>query len=164
MAQDTGDSKLEKTLRKAIKALLGEGLVASNVSERGGELLELEIVRAKIGAIDENDEDVFEAACCDALTSVLTEAVVKKRIPRGKHRRILRYLLPLRKEFVGTDIHTRRKAAGENMTDGKKTVSAGTIRTYKEYEPAAVIELARALVEMEIAHRRSRLKSTSDAD
>lgn len=165
MAKAESDAKLQKVLRKRLTRLLADGLVASNVYDNGDELLELEIVRSRLRLADDADEDAEATAYAAALTSVMDEAVVKPRIPRGKHRRILRYVLPLMPDYLGTTIKARRTAAGEHLTDGKKVVKAGTIRTYREYEPAALDELARVLAEMEAEHRRngSADAPTSDA-
>jgi hypothetical protein len=143
-----------ETLRKDLAALITGGVVPSNLAEHGGQLLELKIVTSQLEGLDEDaDEDEQEAAYAKAFLQVLEAAVVKKRIPQRKHRRILKYVLPLKKELRGTAIKERRTAAGKNLTDGKKAVTPGTIRTYKEYEPKALDELARVLVEMEAEHR-----------
>jgi hypothetical protein len=142
-----------ETLRKDLAALITGGIVPSNLAEHGGQLLELKIVTSQLEGLDEDaEEDEQEAAYAKAVLNVLEVAVVKKRIPQRKHRRILKYVLPLKKELRGTTIK-ERTAAGKDLTDGKKTVKPGTIRTYKEYEPKALDELARVLVEMEAEHR-----------
>jgi hypothetical protein len=164
MAKLESDPKLEKILRKRLSELLTEGLVASNVADNAGELLELQIVASKLELDADADEEAQEAAYAAALTAVLMEAVVKKRIPRGKHRRILRYVLPLKDEYLGTTIRERRIAAGEHLTDGKKIVAPGTIRTYKEYEPGALDALATVLVKMEAEYHREISRSASHAD
>jgi hypothetical protein len=102
------------------------------------------------------DDDAREVASAVALTEVLEEAVVKPRIPRRKHRVILKYVLPLELDFRGKSIKERRAAAGAHIFDGKK-VKANTVRTYPEYEPNALDELARALTEMEAEYRRETL-------
>jgi hypothetical protein len=99
--------------------LLADGLVPSNVADNGGELLELELVTGRLELDLKADEDKQNAAYAAALIAVLDEAVVKPRIPRGKHRRILRYVLPLMSDYLGTTIKERRTAAGEHLTDGK---------------------------------------------
>lgn len=114
--------------------------------------MELRLVIERLRIDDTADEDEREADYAQALTAALEETVTKARIPRRKHRRILRYVLPLEPNYIGTSIKTRRAAAGENLTDGKK-VKANTIRTYPEYEPNALDELARALTEMEAERR-----------
>jgi hypothetical protein len=78
----------------------------------------------------------------------LKEAVEKRLLFRRYHR-LLRYLLPLQAEYLGKSIKERRIATGMNMT--KKPVKPGTIRTC--YEPRALDELAKVLVEMEAEHR-----------
>jgi hypothetical protein len=135
-------------LRKALAALVTGGLTADSVVERGGELLALDIVASRVEALDEDDEDKRDQAVTDSLTAVLAEAVEKKLLFR-RHRRLLRCVLPLRKELLGKNVEERRTAAGQYMT--KQSVKAGTIRTY--YEPRALDELARVLVEMEAKHR-----------
>ena len=135
----------------------------SNVADNGGVLLELELVAGRLELDLKADEDTQNAAYAVALIAVLDEAVVKPRIPRGKHRRILRYVLPLIPDYLGTTIKERRTAAGEHLTDGKKVVKPGTIRTYKDYEPAALDELARVLVEMETECREGLARPGSDA-
>lgn len=134
-------------------AVLTEGLTPSSVAEHGGALLELQLVTDRLRADDQADEDEKEADYAQALMAVLDEAVVGERIPRRKHRRILKYVLPLKPEYLGKSIKERRTAAGQNLTDSK-TVKASTIRTYSEYEPNALDELARVLTEMEAEYRR----------
>ena len=124
------------------------GLVTDNVAEKGGELLGLEIVAGQVQLPEGADEDERDQAFTEALTAVLKEAVERKLLFR-RHRRLLRYVLPLQAEYLGKSIEERRTAAGMNMT--KKPVKPGTIRTY--YEPRALNELARVLVEMEADHR-----------
>lgn len=145
----TGPSTQE--LRESLTALLTQGLGISGVAEHGGALLELRVVIDRLPA-DMPDEDEREIASAEALTEVLEEAVVKSRIPRRKHRVILRYVLPLERDYRGKTIKERRAAAGEHIFDSKK-VKANTIRTYPEYEPSALDELARALTEMEAKYR-----------
>jgi hypothetical protein len=139
-----------EALRKNLAALVTEGLMPYNIAEKGGELLELQIVTSRLGVIDDADEDVRDQAYAAALVAVLDEAV-KDRILFRKYRRLLRYVLPLREGYLNKPIEARRKAAGKNLTDGKKVVQAGTIRTY--YEPRALDALAQALVEMEAQKR-----------
>lgn len=135
-------------VRKDLAAVVTGGLVADSVAEKGRELLGLEIVvsraRLPVGA----GEDERDQASTEALTAVLKEAVEERLLFR-KHRRLLRYVLPLEAEYLDRSIEERRAAAGKNMT--KKPVKPGTIRTY--YEPRALDELARILVEMEAEYR-----------
>jgi hypothetical protein len=149
----TGPSS--QALRESLTALLSEGLGVSGVAEHGGALLELRMVIDRLPA-DIADDDGREVASAVALTEVLEEAVVKPRIPRRKHRVILKYVLPLELDFRGKSIKERRAAAGAHIFDGKK-VKANTVRTYPEYEPNALDELARALTEMEAEYRRETL-------
>jgi hypothetical protein len=159
-----------EALRKALAALVTGGLVPDNVVERGGDLLALEIVASRMMMPEEADrdnpdlavaeeegerdqavteeEDERDQAVTEALVAVLTDAVEKNLLFR-RHRRLLRCVLPLRTEYLDKNIEERRAAAGEYMM--KKAVKAGTIRTY--YEPRALDELARVLVEMEAKHR-----------
>jgi len=132
--------------------MLTEGLTPSSVAEYGGALLELRLVADRLRATDWDDEDEKESDYARALTETLELAVVDERIPRRKHRRILKYVLPLESGYLGRTIKERRAAAGKNLTDSK-TVKASTIRTYQEYEPNALDELARALTEMEAEAR-----------
>lgn len=138
-------------LRESLTALLTEGLGVSGVAEHGGALLELRLVSDRLPP-DISDDDEREQANAVALTEVLEAVVVKSHIPRRKHRVILKYVLPLDLKYRGKTIKDRRAAAGGNMFDGKK-VKANTVRTYPEYEPNALDELARALTKMEADHR-----------
>jgi hypothetical protein len=151
MASDYSGPSAE-ALRKSLAAMLTEGLTPSSIAEHGDVLLELQIVTERLSANDHADEAQREADYAQALTAVLELAVAKEHIPRRKHRRILKYVLPLESEYLGRTIKERRAAAGKNLTDSK-TVKASTIRTYGEYEPNALDELARALTEMEAEAR-----------
>lgn len=137
-----------EVLRKNLAAILTEGLTPSSVAEYGDALLELHLVTEHLTASDHADEDQREADYARTLTAVLERAVSKENIPRRKHRRILKYVLPLESELLGRTIKERRTAAGKHLTDSR-TVKASTIRTYQDYEPTALDELARTLVEME---------------
>jgi hypothetical protein len=140
-------------LRKNLGDLVTDGLTQVNIATRGGALLQLAIVRARLPAHDESDEDEREAAYAMALPAVLKEAVEEKRIPDRKHRRILKFVLPLKEKYLDTSIKERRAAAGEDIKTGRKAIKPGTIRTYYSYEPQALDELARVLVELEADHR-----------
>jgi hypothetical protein len=141
-------------IRKSLAELVTGGLVAYNVAEKGGALLRLELVRERLQAptgADADSEDARDAAYAQALVAVLKDAVEGDgRILFRKHRRLLRYVLPLKEEYAKKSIKDRRTAAGKDAADGKP-VKAGTIRTY--YEPRALDELARVLVEMEAEKR-----------
>jgi hypothetical protein len=147
MTKDYSGPSIE-AVRGSLAAVITEGLTPSSIAEHGHVLLELKLVVERLSTNDHADEDQREADYAQALTAVLDLAVIKERIPGRKHRRILKYVLPLESEYLGATIKDRRAAAGEHLTDGKK-VKASTIRTYPEYEPTALDELARALTEME---------------
>ncbi len=138
-------------LRKSLSELVTGGVVPYNVAENGGALLNLDIVSSRIKVGPETDEEEQERAQAQALLAVLTSAVDKKQLMQRKHRRLLKYVLPLKDEYAGKTIEERRRAAGENLTDGKRVVKSGTIRTY--YEPRALDQLAITLVRMEAEHR-----------
>ena len=140
----------EESLRNDLARIVREGLEPYWISEVGGDLLTLEIVRCRVPPeILDDDGDEAEDAKAKALVAVLTEAV--DLIGQRKYRRVLRYVLPIRKEYLGKPVKERRVAAGQNLKDGKKAVKAGTIRTH--YEPKALDQLARMLVKMESEHR-----------
>jgi hypothetical protein len=139
----------QATLRESLGEFIGEGLIPSNVVENGGALLELKILLDRLRLTDDADEEEREADYAAALREVMTAAVVKELIPGRKHRKILKYILPLKPEYLGTTIKERRAAAGEHLTDGKRVVKAGSVRTYPHYEPMALTELARVLAVME---------------
>ncbi|HEX5852855.1 MAG TPA: hypothetical protein VFY36_07170 [Solirubrobacteraceae bacterium] len=147
--QDSGPTY--ERVRRDLGRLVTDGLIPYNIAENGGELLRLAIVRSRISIADDADESRLEAAEASALTEVLREAVTKRRMPRRKHRQILKYVLPLVDEYIGTPVERRRTAAGEHLTEGHKVIKPGTIRTYRAYEPEALDELARVLIEMETA-------------
>jgi hypothetical protein len=137
-------------VRRALSAIVTHGLVPYHVAESGGPLLSLEIVQSRLPPNLNGDEEKRDAAYTEALRSVLHEAVMERVLTR-RHRRLLRYVLPLIPEYLGTTVLERRTLAGEQMRDGIKSVKAGTIRTY--YEPRALDQLAAALVAMEAEHR-----------
>lgn len=135
-------------LRKNLAGLVAAGFVPYNVADKGEDLLELQIVTSRVALGEEADEDQRETAIAEAFIALVREDVVKKkRVRQRKYRRLLRYVLPLDKDYIGKDVEERRTAAGENLTGGSKVVKPGTIRTY--YEPRALDELARVLGEME---------------
>jgi hypothetical protein len=145
-------------VRKSLAEVVTGGLVPGNVAEKGGVLLELQIVVNRLKLPAKANEDARDSAYAKALTAALKDAVEGGRILFRKHRRLLRYVLPLEKEYLNKSIKERRTAAGKNLSDGKP-VGAGTIRTY--YEPRALDELARVLVEMEAAARGEALSEVS---
>lgn len=138
-------------IRASLAALVTEGVAPYNVADNGGALLELQAVTGRVVIAVGADEDDEERAYAEALVAVLKEAVDKRRIQSRKHRRLLKYVLPLREELLEKTIEQRRTAAGKNLTDGKKVVKPGTVRTY--YEPRALDRLARALIAIECEHR-----------
>jgi hypothetical protein len=141
-------------IRKNLAGLVTDGLVPYNIAEKGGTLLELEIVRSLVDGDPDADDDESEAALAAAVESVLQEAVNKERMPIRRYRRVLKNVLPLKEELVGKPINDRRAAAAQDLKDGKAPVKPGTIRTY--YEPRALDDLARVLIEMEAEHRGQR--------
>lgn len=148
-------------VRRSLGNLVAEGLLPSNIAENGGELLELAIVASRVEAQVDADEEDRERAEAAALVAVLVAAVVKGRIPARRHRRILKHVLPLKEEYLGTTIKERRTAAGQDLKPGK-AVKPATIRTYYDYEPRALDELARVLVEMEAEYRGESPPSRAD--
>ena len=133
-------------LRKSLAALVVDGLEPHNVADNAGELLELQIVSSRVTFGEEADKG-REIARAQTFIALVAEVVDKKRVRKGKYRRLLRYVLPLRKDLIGKNVNERRTAAGEHLTSGSKVVQPATIRIY--YEPRALDELARVLVEME---------------
>jgi hypothetical protein len=141
-------------IRKNLADLVTDGLVPYNIAEKGGTLLELEIVRSQVAGDPDADDDETEAALATALESVLQDAVNKERMPIRRYRRVLKNVLPLKDELIGKPINERRATAAQDLKDGKAPVKPGTIRTY--YEPRALDDLARVLIEMEAEHRGQR--------
>jgi hypothetical protein len=139
-------------LRNTLTTLVARGFEVDNVVDNGDELLDLRIVTDGVNLDDGADEDAEEIATAEAFIALVTQVVGDKKLVRQrKHRRLLRYVLPLLDEYVGKGLDERRTAAGANMTSGDEVVKPGTVRTY--YEPRALDELARVLVEMEAEHR-----------
>jgi hypothetical protein len=141
------------SLRKTLSDLIKDGLSRGNIAAKGDELRRLAIVEGRLAPHDGTDEDEREVAYADAVVTVLKEAVVEERIYGRNHRRILKFVLPLKEKYTGTSIKERRTAAGEDIKTGKKPIKPSTIRTYFSYEPQALDELARVLVEMEAEYR-----------
>ena len=139
------------SIRRNLATLITDGVAPYNVADKGHDLLRLQIVQHRIshGDMTEDEREADEAA---ALISVLKEAVARERMPIRRYRRLLRFVLPLDEQYLGTTIGVRRAAAGEHLMDGRRTVKPGTIRTY--YEPRALDALAKALVAMEAAARK----------
>jgi hypothetical protein len=138
-------------IRDDLSRLIAEGLVPYNVAENGRRLLELRVVADRVrGDLLDADEDEREYAYTQALTSVLQDAVERPVMSR-KHRRVLKYVLPLHPKLLGMTARERRTEAGKALKDGKKAVKGGTVRSY--YEPKALAALAEVLVEMESEYR-----------
>lgn len=146
-------------IRKNLADLVTNGLVPYNVAERGGALLEMEIVRSRVEGDPDADDDESEMALASAVESVLRDAVTKDRMRIRRHRRVLKNVLPLKEELLNAPINERRAAAAHDLRDGKKSVKPGTIRTY--YEPRALDDLARVLVEMEAERRGQRVDASA---
>ncbi len=122
--------------------------------------MELEIVREKRDTLpDSATDDAHEAADMAAVLEVLTTAVDRAYIPASTDRRVLRFVLPIHEEYRGASLTARRTAAGENIFDGDRVVTPGTIRT--SYEPKALDWLAVVLVKLE-AERRGETAPTRD--
>ncbi len=141
-------------IRRRLGLLVTDGITQVNIATNGGELLELKIVLCRLPAHNGDDEDEVEVAQAVAVTQVLEEAVDKKYIKHRPHRRILKFILPLKDKYLGTSIEERRMAAGEDIATGRKPIKPNSLRTYYNYEPQALDELARVLVEMEADHRK----------
>lgn len=150
-------------IRNALAGLVTEGLVPYNVGESGGCLLDLAIVQAQRKPVPRDaPEPDRHAADAEALTSVLQDAVDHKDIS-GKHRRLLRDVLPLRPELLGKPIKERRKEAGKDLKPGKKDIGPGTVRTY--YEPKALLKIAEVVWMIESQFRAAyRDGKSADSD
>jgi hypothetical protein len=148
MAEERTDVT-DKDLRRALSALVSDGLKPYNVGERGGRLLDLELVRMKLPAEVRDDEDHkdYDDLAAGALREVLIGAVTKRYIDSRKHRRVLKAVFELREDdVIGQPLASRRDAAATAIS-GEKVIQAETVRTY--YEPRALNALARALVRLE---------------
>jgi hypothetical protein len=151
MEDQSSDEECVKIIRAAIGRLVTDGLVPYNVGDNGGYLLELGLVKAQREALD---GDVGEAERYEADTKALRavlEAAVEREDIRGKHRRLLRAVLPLKPELVGESVKVRRTVAGKDLKPDKDDVTAGTIRNH--YEPKALDKLAVVLWQMELEFR-----------
>jgi hypothetical protein len=146
VSEPSTEPQLAELLRHNLTDIVTEGLQPYHVAEKGLDLLRLQIVRSRVELPPKADEDQRDDAFTKALTLVLAQAVEKMEAHR-KSRKVLKFVLPLKEEFLGTPIKERRAAAAKEIKDGKKTVKPGTIRTY--YEPRALERLANVLVEME---------------
>jgi len=153
MEDPPSDEECVKAIREALGKLVTDGLLPYNVVENGGFLRELALFKDRRRRVDpgENaDETARNKADEKALRAVLEAAVEDEEIS-GKHRRLLRAVLPLNEEHVGKSIKERRVAAGKDLKPGKKAVTAGTIRNH--YEPRALEKLAAVLGRMELEFR-----------
>jgi hypothetical protein len=151
----------QQTIRDRLGGLVTDGITRVNIATNAGELLELDIVCSAMPTHDAGDEDAVEVAQAEALTKVLKLAVVSDRIPYRPHRRILKFVLPLKDKYLGEDVKTRREAAGIDIATGQKPIKPESIRTYYPHEPQALDELARVLVSMEAVSRKEPLPSSS---
>jgi hypothetical protein len=147
MEDSSADAEHVQPIRDALGKLVTDGLVPYNVGDNGECLLDLGLVKAHREALD-GDADEAERYGADtrALTAVLEDAVAREEI-RGKHRRLLRAVLPLKPELVGKSIKERRTEAGKDLRPDKDDVRPGTIRNH--YEPKALDKLAAVLWQME---------------
>jgi hypothetical protein len=159
------DEDCIKAIREALSRLVTDGLVPFNVTESGGFLLKLDLVRSLRAELDGDagEIEIFQADAA-ALRPVLEDAVKHKSIS-GKHRRLLRDVLPLKDEHLGKSVKERRTEAGKDLKPGKKEdIGPDTIRTY--YEPKALDKLTEVLWEMESEFRAkvtsSKKKSASE--
>lgn len=148
-------------IRKRLGELVTAGMVPEQVADVGEELLELEIVSSQVNLSSNATEEEEDLAYAAALTLLLREAVEPLR-PK-KYRRLLKCVLPLKKELLGKSIDERREAAAKafNKKDGKGGVKPGTIRTY--HEPRALDKLAQMLTKME-AEFRGEVLASPEAD
>jgi hypothetical protein len=140
-----------KAIRDALGSLIAYGLVPFNVAAKGGPVLELAVVQAHIPAgLKPSDDEAYENAAAAAVTEVL-ETVVSGITSRN-YRVVLRYVLPLASELLGTDVTHRRREAGKALKRGRKPIKANSVRTY--YEGEALDQLAEDLLRADLAHRR----------
>jgi hypothetical protein len=148
MAAPSSDAESVQAIREALGTLITGGLLPYNVGENGGCLLDLDLVKARREVLDgDADEGQRYEADAKALRAVLEVAVEHDDIS-GKHRRLLRAVLPLDPDLLGKSIKDRREVAGEVLKPGKKAVTAGTIRNY--YEPKALDKIVGVLWKMEL--------------
>jgi hypothetical protein len=151
MEDSSSDEEGVKPIREALGGLVTDGLLPYNVVENGGILRELALFKDLREEPDENaGETERNEADANALRAVF-EAAVEHEDISGKHRRLLRAVLPLNQELVGKSIKERRVAAGKDLKPGKKAVTAGTIRNH--YEPRALDKLSVVLCRMELEFR-----------
>jgi hypothetical protein len=151
MEDPSSDEESIGAIRDAFGKLVTDGLLPYNVVENGGILLELGVVKDREVKPDGNaNETECNEAVAEALRAVLEVAVEHDDI-KGKHKRLLRAVLPLDPEHLGKSIKERRIVAGKVLKPGKKAVTAGTIRNH--YEPKALEKFAAVLWRMELEFR-----------
>jgi len=147
-------------IRACFTNVVRYGLTPQTVSDRGSVLMALEIVREKRAELpDSATDDAHEAADMAAVLEILTKAVDRAHIPASTDRRVLRFVLPIHDNYRGASLTARRTAAGENIFDGDRVVTPGTIRT--SYEPRALDWLSVVLVKLE-AEQRGEIAPTAD--
>ncbi len=153
------DAENVQAIRDDLGRLVTGGLLPFNVGDNCECLLELGLVIAQREDVDgDADETQRYEADARALRAVLEIAVAHRDIS-GKHRRLLRAVLPLKPELVGQSVKERRTVAGKDLKPDKDDVTAGTIRNH--YEPKALDKLAGVLWQMELEFR---VKSTPADD
>jgi hypothetical protein len=141
-----------KRIRDALGSLVAYGLVPFNVAAKGGPLLELALVQAHLPeGLKPSDDEAYENAAAAAVTEVL--GAVVSEISSRNYRVVLRHVLPLIAELLGTDVTHRRREAGKDLKRGRKPIKANSVRTY--YEGEALDQLAEDLVQAELAHRNA---------
>jgi hypothetical protein len=139
-------------LRAELTGLVTHGLTRENVVRRGGQLTSLRAIVDRVEIGKDADEDEWEEAVAEALIAVLGQLATNPRgndvvhVYRKEHRRVLRSVLPLKDELKGKSLDRRREASAKEIG-----VKASTARTY--YEPRALDDLTRALIELEAKHR-----------
>jgi hypothetical protein len=151
MEDPSSDEECVTAIREALKSLVTDGLVPYNVGDNGGFLLKLGLVKAKRDPIDGNASETERHESATRALRAILEAAVEHEDISGKHRRLLRAVLPLKPELVGESIKVRRTEAGKDLKPGKDDVTAGTIRNH--YEPKALEKLAIVLWLMELEFR-----------
>ena len=147
-------------LRKCFTDLVRYGLTPQTISDKGAVLMELKIICERRQPLpDSATDDAHEGADMVAVLDVLTKAIDRAHIPASTDRRVLRFVLPIHENYRGASLSARRTAAGENIFDGDRVLTPGTIRT--SYEPKALDWLGVVLVKLE-AEQRSETPPTGD--
>jgi hypothetical protein len=142
-----------RELRKTLRWLVTQGLTPDNLVRRGGDLLNLRVVVSRVQVGADASEDEWERAAAAAFVDVLVELTTNPRgepgviyVFKSEHRKVLRNVLSLKPELVGAPLEQRRKAAAEELG-----LEVSTART--SYEPPALDDLVRALIELDARHR-----------